>query len=148
MAAGNAYAARRNSPDKSWQEAAYTDEIAEASTAELCIQLTAAKHYLTSRALPGSVLLQRAGVLLTLLPPLPNVTLQLNAATAEARADLLAKNGVTRKQRDSVVGNGNGVQASAVRAARAAPLPRAPRAPRTLRRSALAGAPLRMARAF
>ncbi|KAI7838916.1 hypothetical protein COHA_007322 [Chlorella ohadii] len=98
---GNAYAARRNSPDKSWQEAAYTDEIAE-----------------------------------------------LNAATAEGRADLLAKNGVTRKQRDSVVGNGNGVQASAVGAARAAPLPRAPHAPRTLRRSALAGAPLRMARAF
>ncbi len=24
----NAYAARKNSPDKSWQEAAYTDEIA------------------------------------------------------------------------------------------------------------------------
>lgn len=27
--AGNAYAARRNNPDKSWQKAAYTDEIAE-----------------------------------------------------------------------------------------------------------------------
>jgi hypothetical protein len=26
--AGNAYAARKNSPDKSWQQAAYTDEIA------------------------------------------------------------------------------------------------------------------------
>jgi len=25
---GNAYAARKNSPDKSWQQAAYTDEIA------------------------------------------------------------------------------------------------------------------------
>lgn len=32
LAAGNAYAARRNSPDKSWQEAAYTDEIAEVSS--------------------------------------------------------------------------------------------------------------------
>ncbi len=27
-AAGNAYAARKNSPDKAWQQAAYTDEIA------------------------------------------------------------------------------------------------------------------------
>ena len=26
--AGNAYAARKNNPDKSWQQAAYTDEIA------------------------------------------------------------------------------------------------------------------------
>jgi hypothetical protein len=26
--AGNAYAARKNDPDKSWQKAAYTDEIA------------------------------------------------------------------------------------------------------------------------
>ena len=25
---GNAYAARKNNPDKSWQQAAYTDEIA------------------------------------------------------------------------------------------------------------------------
>lgn len=79
--------------------------------------------------------------------------MQLTAETAEARADLLAKNGVTRKQRDSVVGgngngNGNGVQASALRAARPAAVRRAPRALGPLRRSALMGAPLRMARAF
>lgn len=74
--------------------------------------------------------------------------MQLTAETAEARADLLAKNGVTRKQRDSVVGgNGNGVQASAVRAARPAAVHNAPRALGPLRRSALMGAPLRMARA-
>ena len=29
---GNAYAARKNSEDKSWQEAAYTDEIAHLTT--------------------------------------------------------------------------------------------------------------------
>lgn len=78
----------------------------------------------------------------------PTQPLQLNAQTAEARADLLAKNGVTRKQRDSVAGNGNGVQASAVCAARPAVPLRTARVPRALRRSALMGAPLRMARAF
>lgn len=30
---GNAYAARKNSPDKSWQQAAYTDEIAHLTDA-------------------------------------------------------------------------------------------------------------------
>lgn len=80
----------------------------------------------------------------------PTQPVQLNAQTAEARADLLAKNGVTRKQRDSVAGNGNGngVQASAVRAARSAAPLRTVHVPRALRRSAMMGAPLRMARAF
>lgn len=52
--AGNAYAARKNSPDKSWQEAAYLDEVAGPAEGENGTgKETGKKTPVTAQALPA-----------------------------------------------------------------------------------------------
>ena len=50
---GNAYAARKNSPDKSWQQAAYTDEVNPQQSA-------AAEDAARARAVPEPAAVQAA----------------------------------------------------------------------------------------